>query len=121
MENFDDLTILLIRQCKKNKPSMRSMRRIVGMKCALSLSHVTKFDVVYFLIRIVIDYNLVRDWNEFFITDLNPKKDYFFISEENRPPEKSYIDNLIDALISKVSCTEVKIFPYYRSPLRFRK
>jgi hypothetical protein len=121
MKYFDDYTILLIRQCKKDKTSMRSLRRIVGMKCALQLEHVAVSDVVHFLIEIVREYNLVRDWDEFLIVDLNPKKDYWYLPEELRPKEKSYMENLVDVLISKIMMTQVNIFPYFRSPLRFRK
>lgn len=122
MKDFSDYDILIIRQCKKNKPSIRSLRRIVGMKCALPFEYVTQADVVHFLIEIVRDYNLIRNWDEFLITDLNPKKTWWcYVSKDKRPQEKTYMDNLTDALISKIMLTEVKIFPRFRSPLRFRK
>lgn len=122
MKNFDDYTILLIRQCKKNKTSMRSLRRIVGMKCALQLEHVDVSDVVHFLIEIVIEFNLVKNWDEFLLTDLNPSKTWWcYLPTVDKPTEKPYMDNLVDVLVSKIALTEVKIFPYFRSPLRFRK
>ncbi len=83
------------------------------MRNALSFDYVTKSDVVYFLTKIVLEYELVRDWTEFLLTDLNPKK--WWTKEE-----KSYIDNLLDCLISKIACSEISKFPRYRSPLRFR-
>ena len=120
MNNFDTYDNLIVRQCKKNKTSMRSLRRIVGMKCALPFSYVTNADVIHFLIRIVRDYNLIKHWDEFLITELNPKKNWWYLPEIDRPKEKSYMDNLADVLISKIMLTEVKIFPNFRSPLRFR-
>lgn len=115
MKDFDDFDILLIRQCKRNKPSIRSLRRIVGMRCALNLEYVTKGDVVHFLMQIVLKFNLIRDWQEFLVFDMNPKKWW----RDDVP--KDHIDNLLEQLISKVSLTEVKIFPKWRSPARFRK
>lgn len=104
---------LLIRQCKKNEFSLNIFCRIIEKRCALSREYVTKEDVISFLSKIVIKYDLVRDWSQFFLVDVNPKKWY-------REEEKSYIDNLLEQLISKISCAEIKKFPLYRSPAYFR-
>jgi hypothetical protein len=114
MDHISDYDILLIRQCKKNNPSLRSMRRIIGWRCGSTFDYVDKSHVVYHLTNLIIKYGLVRDWNEFLLNDLNPVK--WWTKEE-----KSYIDNLLDVLISKIACSEISKFPRYRSPLRFRK
>ena len=105
--------ILLIRQCKKNGFNINNFRKIISKRNALAYEYVTKADVVYFLTKIVLDYNLVKDWSKFLLEDLNPKK--WWTKEE-----KSYVDNLLEQLVSKISCTEVKVFPKYISPAWFR-
>ena len=92
MKDLSDTYIMLIRQCKKNKTSIRSMRKIISKGYALPLSYVDLSHVVYHLTQIVTDYDLVWDWSEFLLVDLNPKK--WWTKEQ-----KSYNDNLLEQLI----------------------
>lgn len=112
-DTISDWDILLIRQCKKNHYTINNFRKIISKRNALAYEYVTKADVVYFLTKIVLEYNLVRDWTKFILEELNPKK--WWTKEE-----KPYIDNLLEELISKIACAEVKKFPRYRSPAWFR-
>ena len=113
-DTISDWEILLIRQCKKNKYNINNFRRLVGKRCAIPYEHVNKSDVVHFLAEIVIDYGLIRNWTEFLLNDLNPIKWY----DKNNPVP--YVDNLIKELATKIMLTEIKKFPRYRSPARFR-
>ena len=110
MDPWDNL---LIRQCKQNDFNLNICYRIIEKRCALPRRYVTKEDLISHLSKIVIDYDLVRDWSQFLLVDINPKKWY-------RKEEISYIDNLLEQLISKISCAEIKKFPLYRSPAYFR-
>jgi hypothetical protein len=104
MDPWDNL---LIRRCKKNDVNLNNFYKIIGKRCDLPRDYTSKKDVISFLLRIVIKYDLVRNWSEFILVDVNPKKWY---TEE----EKSYIDNLLEQLISKITCAEKEKFPGYR-------
>lgn len=108
-----DYDLLLIRQCKKNNTSIDILRKIISKRNALSYNYVTKADVVYFLTKIVLDYELIRNMVEFITVDLNPKKWW-------GDTELSYQDNLIEQLISVISNTEVAKFPRYPRSAWFR-
>lgn len=112
-DKISNTDLLLIRHCKKNNTSIDILRKIVAKGYALPYSYVTKEDVARCLTRIVIDYDLIRQWEEFLLVDINPKK--WWTKEE-----KPYIDNLLEQLISKISCTEVKVFPRYPNSAWFR-
>jgi len=105
--------LLLIRACKKNNTDVNILRRIVSKGYALPHSYVSKADVARCLTRIVVDFSLIGDWEEFLLVDVNPKKWW-----TNR--EETYMDNLVEQLISKISITEVAQFPRYPRPAWFK-
>jgi hypothetical protein len=112
-DTISDNDLLLIRACKREKPSLRTMKRIVGRRYALHVKHVELQYVCKTLLKICLDYELIRDMEEFILFDINPKK--WWTKEE-----KSFLDNVFDELVSVICCTEVKKFPRYRSSARFR-
>lgn len=108
--------LLLIRACKRNKVNYNILRRIIAREYALRLSYVNHGDVARCLIRIVVNYELIRHWEEFLCVDLNPKK-WWKSQADNKKP---YLENLIEQLVSKITCSEVAKFPRYPSPAWFR-
>lgn len=113
MKTISNSDLLLIRACKRNDVKLNTLRRIVARKCAIPFQYVNQSDVAHHLLKIVQEYNLIRNWDEFLIERLNPKK--WWTNEE-----KPYMDNLINELVILISLTEVKIFPRYPEPLSFK-
>jgi ferredoxin-fold anticodon binding domain-containing protein len=116
-DTITDHQLLLIRQCKKNTTTLRSLRRIVGWKCALSFCYVQKGHVAYALLDIVDDYDLIDrsgfKFKEFILQTLNPKK---WWSND----VKDYTDNLIEQLISIIANSEISKFPRYKRSLKYK-
>ena len=113
--DISNTDLLIIRACKRNHTKINMIRRIIARGYALNFEYVKLVDVAYHLSRIVREYDLIKEyeWCKFLTEDLNPKKWW-------RSEVKDYMDNLIEVLIGKIACTEVKIFPRYPNPAYFR-
>jgi hypothetical protein len=114
-ETISDIDLLIIRQCKKNKPSINILNKLACKRHALGYDSIDKSPLIHVLIEIVLDHGLIRDMEEFLTVDLNPddwRKKYY------KP--KNYQENLIDQLISKIRCSPVDKFPRYPRAAWFR-
>lgn len=114
-ETISDIDILIIRQCKKNIPSINILNRLCCKRHALSYDVKDRAPLVHVLTEIVLEYNLIRDMYEFISVDLDPDnwRNKFYKAV-------SYKENLINVLISKIAITSVDKFPRYPKPAWFR-
>jgi hypothetical protein len=114
-DTISDIDLLIIRQCKKNDPSINILNKLACKRHALWYDSLDKAPLIHVLIEIVLDHGLIRDMEEFLTVDLNPddwRKKYY------KP--KNYQENLIDQLISKIAVTSVDKFPRYPIPAWFK-
>jgi hypothetical protein len=102
----------LICQCKKNESNFNNLYKIIARKCAISTVHLDKEHVASCLSKIVVQYDLVRNWSEFLLENCNPQKWW-------TKQEKPYIDNLIEELISKLCVRKLKNFRGIAHPQGF--
>jgi hypothetical protein len=114
-ETISDIDLLIIRQCKKNEPSINILNKLVCKRHALGYDSIDKAPLIHVLIEIVLNYDLIRNMEEFLTVDLNPddwRKKYY------KP--QTYQENLINQLISKIALTSVDKFPRYPKPALFK-
>lgn len=114
-ETISDIDIIIIRHCKRNKPSINILNKLACKRHALGYDSIDKSPLIHVLIEIVLEYNLIRDMEEFITVNLDPNNWYntFFKIQ-------TYRENLISQLISKISCASVDKFPRYPRPAWFK-
>lgn len=115
--NIENWELLMIRQCKKNNPSIRNLRRIYAHSRAMSVSYYKnnfKF-INHALLQICLDFDLIHNINQFITVEIHPDKDKWWSGVS-----KTYDESLCDALISVIMCSEIKKFPRYPRSAWFR-
>ena len=113
---IEDYQILLIRQCKRNKPNINIMRRIYAKSRALSLSYVTDRYVLHALLEIIEQFGLMKHSLSEFIFDLDPERDAWF-----RGKTRTFHEALFSSCISTIALTKPSdAFPRYPLPAYFK-
>jgi hypothetical protein len=105
---------LMIRQCKATRTSTRSLRRIYAQKCGLHLQHCPVEYAISGLMEIIKEYNVVKDYSQFIFDVHSHQQGYW---EDNC---LDFLDAYLAEAVSKIRLTEIKIFPGYSRPARFR-
>ena len=114
-ETISDIDILIIRQCKRNNSSINILNKLACKRHALGYDSLDKSPLIHVLIEIVLEHNLIRDMEEFLTVDLNPddwRKKYY--------APRTYTENLIEQLISKIALATTNKFPRYPRPAWLR-
>lgn len=106
---------LMIRACKSNHLSHRTLRRIFGAKCALPLCCCPLHYAVHGLMEIIKEFDLVDDWEKFMIETERHRNGKFYFTEP-----KTFTEAMLHQAASVIRMTEVSEFPEYRRPARFR-
>lgn len=113
---IEDWQLMLIRQCKRNKPNIRIMQRIYGYGKALRVEHVPIQYVIHGLIEIIEYFELRGGTLMEFIYDLDPARDKWFGF-----PERSFQQTVLDKCMTIIRQSQpAKDFPRYPSPAWFR-
>lgn len=102
---------LIIRQCKREEFSTILLQRVIGKKTDRYHDNVNEYEIVDYLTRIVIKYDLVSHWGDFF----DHKMKYYESLEKH-----SYLDDVIQELRSIVYNTRVSKLVGYVSSYRHR-
>lgn len=116
MKTLDIHELLMVRHCKKKKTSYRTLRRIYAASRALPLRYVTNGHILQELSAIIQRFELIRNWPYFLIKETDPMKNQWWGG-----PVKSWEETVLDAFISVITNSEVKVFNNYRKPTWFVK
>ena len=90
------------------------LQRTVGRACALRKEHVDRSAINYWLLKICLDFGLIRDMEEFILSDLNPNGSGWTSTG------LSYKEHLTRILLSNVRLSRVDKFPRYPRPAYFK-
>jgi hypothetical protein len=114
-DTISNIDLLIIRQCKRNNPSINILNKLACKRHGLSYDYLDKSPLIHVLTEIVLEYNLIRDMYEFIAVDLDPDnwRNKFY-------SPVTYKENLINQLINKISCSSVDKFPRYPRPAWFK-
>lgn len=115
--------LLMVRACKKNRYSIRTLRRIYAASRALSLEHTPIEYATNGLMEIITKYDLVRDWHDFIVNVDHKCTGFWYGACANK---EKYAMPFKEAFL--LQCVELlrmtapkNVFPSYRSPTRFSR
>ena len=113
MDAWDNL---LVRHCKSRRTSIRSLKRIIGWKCALLPEHVEESWVLECLLKIVEKYRLKPLID--LIAEMHPSNRWRYGCDTEGCDETT--GAAVAAVVSVLRLTEVKKLPGYRMSARWR-
>jgi hypothetical protein len=113
--------LMMIRACKKNRYSTRTLRRIYGASRALYLEHTPIEYATRGLMDIITKYGLVKDMHDFIVNIDHKRTGFWYAACQNREQyAMSFKEAFLLECASLIAMTPVNKFPNYHPPARFR-
>jgi hypothetical protein len=113
--------LMMIRACKKNKYSTRTLRRIYAASRALPLSYTPIEYATNGLMEIITKLGLVRDWHEFIVDIDHRRTGFWYVScKDKEKYQMPFNEAFLLACASLIATTRVSEIPGYPIPARFR-